>query len=395
MQLSTSNLIVPEASDVSTYGDFIDPDDYDILEHYSENMDEHEYYPICPGEIVEKRYRVVHKLGHGAFSTVWLAHDLQKKVDVALKIMTADCEWNHEFRMQNEIIRHLKDTDTSNLLLYQDTFSLPGRDRDRDHRVLVLPVRGPSLSSPHTDRMSMATRMSAAKQLLKALESLHRCGIIHGDVSGGNVLWDMVPLDKYNTATKYKYLGRPKKAALQPGAWKAGELVSEAKIPQSLLRAKVYLSDFGLATDANNQIMNKWRPTWGYCAPERMHKFPASFAGDMWGYMCIFMSLYFRHSIFDRGLDAIVTALGPMPKEWKGLKEKPEDEWYDQNMRVDTKEVLERMFKLELADVSTAERGHIISIILAVLRYRPGERLTATQLLHHPSFKAVMNMYCP
>ncbi|KMU91763.1 hypothetical protein CIHG_09636 [Coccidioides immitis H538.4] len=316
--------------------------------------------PSAPEKLLKKRYRVVHKLGHGAFSTVWLAHDLQKKVDVALKIMTADCEWNHEFRMQNEIIRHLKDTDTSNLLLYQDT-SL--------YQVVIAIAIIASSSSP--------------------------CGIIHGDVSGGNVLWDMVPLDKYNTATKYKYLGRPKKAALQPGAWKAGELVSEAKIPQSLLRAKVYLSDFDLATDANNQIMNKWRPTWGYCAPERMHKFPASFAGDMWGYMCIFMSLYFRHSIFDRGLDAIVTALGPMPKEWKGLKEKPEDEWYDQNMRVDTKEVLERMFKLELADVSTAERGHIISIILAVLRYRPGERLTATQLLHHPSFKAVMNMYCP
>ncbi|KGY15338.1 CMGC protein kinase [Paracoccidioides brasiliensis Pb03] len=283
-------------------------------------MDEHEYYPICLGEIVEKRYRVVHKLGHGAFSTVWLEHDLPKKVDVALKIMTADCEWNHEFRIQNEIIRRLKDTDTSNLLLYQNTFSLRGRDCDRDHRVLVFPVRGPSLSSPHTDRMSMAARMSAAKQLLKALESLHGCGIIHGDVSGGNVLWDMVSLDKYNTATKYKYLGRPEKAALRPEAWKTGELVNEEKIPQSLLRAKVYLSDFGFATDANNQIMNKWRPTCGYCAPERMHKFPASFAGDMWGYMCIFMSLYFRHSTFDRGLDAIVTALGPMPKEWKGLK---------------------------------------------------------------------------
>ncbi|ODH51265.1 hypothetical protein GX48_02505 [Paracoccidioides brasiliensis] len=253
--------------------------------------------------------------------------------------MTADCEWNHEFRIQNEIIRRLKDTDTSNLLLYQNTFSLRGRDCDRDHCVLVFPVRGPSLSSPHTDRMSMAARMSAAKQLLKALESLHGCGIIHGDVSGGNVLWDMVPLDKYSTATKYKYLGRPEKAALRPGAWKTGELVNEEKIPQSLLRAKVYLSDFGFATDANNQIINKWRPTWGYCAPERMHKFPVSFAGDMWGYMCIFMSLYFRHSIFDRGLDAIVTALGPMPKEWKGLKEKPEDEWYDQNMRVDTKEI--------------------------------------------------------
>jgi serine/threonine protein kinase len=35
------------------------------------------------------RYRIVHKLGNGGYSTVWLAHDAQLEKFVALEIGTA------------------------------------------------------------------------------------------------------------------------------------------------------------------------------------------------------------------------------------------------------------------------------------------------------------------
>lgn len=79
------------------------------------------YYPICIGDVLAHRYRIEHKLGHGGFSTVWLARDIQAEKDVALKIMIPGKAGEDEYNMQMEIIRTLKDT--SNLLTYLETFS--------------------------------------------------------------------------------------------------------------------------------------------------------------------------------------------------------------------------------------------------------------------------------
>ena len=34
------------------------------------------YHPVHIGDIYHERYRVIHKLGYGAYSTVWLTRDL-------------------------------------------------------------------------------------------------------------------------------------------------------------------------------------------------------------------------------------------------------------------------------------------------------------------------------
>lgn len=140
----------------------------------------HIFYPVCIGEVLNMRYRIDHKLGHGGFSTVWMARDLYKKEDIALKIMGLGVTGEHDYHMQNEIRQKVQDT--SRLVVYLDTFLLPGRTREGEdyHRVLVLPLKGPPLSVLSVRKLSMSTRMSAAKQLLEALESLHKSGIIHG-----------------------------------------------------------------------------------------------------------------------------------------------------------------------------------------------------------------------
>lgn len=57
------------------------------------------------------------------------------------------------------------------------TFSLRGNECD--HRVLVFPLLGQCLYDLEVRKKSMSTRMSAARQLLEALKSLHKAGIVH------------------------------------------------------------------------------------------------------------------------------------------------------------------------------------------------------------------------
>lgn len=134
------------------------------------------FYPVCVGEVLNERYLIGHKIGHGGFSTVWLAHDLERKTDVALKNMASGKSGELEIQMQKKILQRVQDT--SHLVTYLTTFSLVG-DKCSSHRVLVFPWRGDCLDDLRVKKMTMTTRMSAARQLLEALESLHKAGIVH------------------------------------------------------------------------------------------------------------------------------------------------------------------------------------------------------------------------
>ena len=139
------------------------------------------YYPICLGEVLNGRYQIEHKLGHGRFSTVWMAHDLRDKKDVALKIMATTRDGKspgeHEMRIHDEI-RQIPGVASDRLVTYLDTFVV-STSNGRNHRVLVLPFLAPCPDIVALGKLSMATRMSAAKQLLEALEALHTAGIVH------------------------------------------------------------------------------------------------------------------------------------------------------------------------------------------------------------------------
>lgn len=62
------------------------------------------YHPLQIGDRFHERYRVVHKLGHGSFSTIWLARDEQLSRYVAVKVCTADM-----IPQEGEILSRLRD----------------------------------------------------------------------------------------------------------------------------------------------------------------------------------------------------------------------------------------------------------------------------------------------
>jgi serine/threonine protein kinase len=69
------------------------------VERYKQGL----YYTICIGEVLAMRYRIEYKLGHGGFSTVWMAYDMLNHKDIALKILTID-SGDREYTMEREII---------------------------------------------------------------------------------------------------------------------------------------------------------------------------------------------------------------------------------------------------------------------------------------------------
>ncbi|KAJ8129556.1 hypothetical protein O1611_g4073 [Lasiodiplodia mahajangana] len=382
-------------------GSFVRSNDEDEIKQVSEKLERYTqglYYPVYVGELLADRYRIEHKLGHGSFSVVWMAHDIRLKKDVALKIMVPGEPGAHEYRMQNEIISALQDT--SNLLTYQETFFLQGPRGD--HRVLVFPLQGPSIRD-YRQKKPVGTRVSAASQLLQALKRLHDIGIVHRDVTSLNVLYSLRAPE--HASSIIQYTGRPRRTPLSPAQWKRGELVmpihANENFPESLVGDTIVLGDFGVAMKAGTPIARKLRFPAIYCAPEILHSMDPSFASDMWSYMCLFAEFYCACTLFSGSgssevLSLTVDTLGPLPITWKGRYDAagPEDAtWYDQGREPDPTSTLEEKITRLRPDTSSKERQLVLCVLRRGLSYLPESRLTAAQLLDDVSFQALMEIY--
>jgi serine/threonine protein kinase len=175
--MSATALLSSDDAKIDDRGDFVDSEDECDVEEVTENPIRYiqgVYYPICIGDVLANQYRVEHKLGHGGFSTVWMAHDTVNKVDVALKIIKPGESGEYEYSIQNEIVTAVGNTPL--LLLYRKTFFLDSPHGQ--HRVLVFPVQGPNFRE-YACQTPFAARMSALRQLLQSLKCLHDAGFIH------------------------------------------------------------------------------------------------------------------------------------------------------------------------------------------------------------------------
>ncbi|KAJ6138827.1 hypothetical protein N7471_005313 [Penicillium samsonianum] len=281
------------------------------------------FYPIYLGEVLNERYLVEHKVGFGGGSTVWMAHDLHDKRDVALKVMSLGDWGENEYRMQNEILQNVQDT--SHLVMYLGTFLIPGNE----HRVLVFPLMGQCISPIELKKIPMASRMSAARQLLETFEHLHTAGIVHRDLNERNCMWGMAPLHNLNRSAKYEAVGRPLKQTIPfVDLWKKGELVRAVEVPENLRTEEFFLGDFGLAKKLSDSETQLGYPPSQFCSPERLHGKDPSLACDMWSYMVIFTVLYLRFTPFPSWVEGgiisgFVARLGPLPEKWKGLYIRP------------------------------------------------------------------------
>ncbi len=135
--------------------------------------------------IINKRYQIIDLLGEGASSSVFLAHDNKKDLDVALKIEKPDANFSSaksRFQMEGQF---LKDINHPNIANVYDYFIWENK------MVIVMEVlRGETLDTIIASQKYLSSEQIAkyAIEILSALVELHKRNIMHRDLKPQNIM---------------------------------------------------------------------------------------------------------------------------------------------------------------------------------------------------------------
>ena len=165
-----------------------------------ENVEEYHpggYHPISIGDVFDQGcFRVLHKLGFGGSSTVWLARDQREgkhrgKI-VTLKAMRADVSSFQspseipELAMFQKLRGSLPLSECVNFQAINHHFLVQGPNGS--HLFLISPLAGPSIlaMSDSPGRVAGSRRLRAdlarkiSKKLATTIHHMHNVGVVHG-----------------------------------------------------------------------------------------------------------------------------------------------------------------------------------------------------------------------
>jgi serine/threonine protein kinase len=131
------------------------------------------------------RYRLVARIGAGSFATVWLSHDDDLDVPVAVKVLADNWASNpdvrNRFLAEARIMRRIHDR---RLVQVYDIGTL---DDGRPYFVMDY-IDGGSLEDLRKQGIDPVSALRLCAEACRALDVLHAHDIIHRDVTPGNLL---------------------------------------------------------------------------------------------------------------------------------------------------------------------------------------------------------------
>jgi eukaryotic-like serine/threonine-protein kinase len=131
------------------------------------------------------RYRLVRRLGAGSFATVWLGHDDDLDVPVAVKVLADNWASNNDVRnrflVEARLMRRIHDR---RLVQVHDIGTL---DDGRPYFVMDY-IDGGSMNDLRNQRIHPVQALRLCAEACRALDVLHAHDIIHRDVTPGNLL---------------------------------------------------------------------------------------------------------------------------------------------------------------------------------------------------------------
>eukprot|EP01029_Cantina_marsupialis_P012112 TRINITY_DN2674_c0_g1_i1.p1 TRINITY_DN2674_c0_g1~~TRINITY_DN2674_c0_g1_i1.p1 ORF type:complete len:849 (-),score=235.13 TRINITY_DN2674_c0_g1_i1:252-2798(-) len=152
------------------------------------------YHRVEIGDVYNRRYTVVSKLGWGHFSTVWLCRDRETNQPVALKVQKAARHYLEAAKDEIDLLKRVEKNNAGKqrfVTRLLDSFSHFGPNGE--HVCMVFEVFGVNLLDiiRHFDFTGIPISIVKiiSKQVLLGLHYLHvDCGIIHTDLKPENVL---------------------------------------------------------------------------------------------------------------------------------------------------------------------------------------------------------------
>uniref|UniRef100_A0A914HF22 non-specific serine/threonine protein kinase n=1 Tax=Globodera rostochiensis TaxID=31243 RepID=A0A914HF22_GLORO len=152
------------------------------------------YHPVRIGEIFNRRYLVLRKLGWGQFSTVWMCSDAATTTEseryVALKIVKSHRDFSDAAMDEIKLLKAVRESDPTDegrhrVVQLLDTFKIIGVNGT--HICMIFDVSGCNLLKliieSNYEGLSMGLVKRITRQVLQGLAYLHvKCRIIHTDI---------------------------------------------------------------------------------------------------------------------------------------------------------------------------------------------------------------------
>jgi serine/threonine protein kinase len=131
------------------------------------------------------RYRLLQRIGGGATSLVFAAHDEATDRQVALKTIVADLEDEKETRE-----RFYREAKVTAQLLHSNIVTVLDVGEDQGHPYIVMELLDGWPLGQYLSRETsrpVALNLGLIKQLCSGLQAAHECGVVHRDIKPSNL----------------------------------------------------------------------------------------------------------------------------------------------------------------------------------------------------------------
>lgn len=351
------------------------------------------YHPVQIGDVFNKTYQVLSKLGWGYFATVWLCLDLRSGRHVAVKVLKSGPGFAQAGQDEVALLRcaggsTCRHSYSQRIVRLLDEFKVAGVNGV--HICLVLELLGPDLRSLllrcGTPGLSRPVVKRVLTQVLQGLAFLHcQCKIIHTDVKPENIL---LCVEKSST---------PPAGGTGCHSVNSVNKLTDGQQMSADRQIEVKIADLGSSCWVYKHFCEEIQ-TRQYRSLEVLVGLDYGPPADVWSVACLAFELLTGESLFEpRAADAfsleedhiaqIMMLLGKIPPAI-ALTGKYSAEYF--NRRGDLKRVGPvKSWKLydvlvEKYHFKLQEASELSDFLLPMLEYYPERRATAAQCLRHP-----------